>query len=79
MFPAEVIPKFIFTPQEANEVTPIMTAIESYVLAATAAFLTGSLNINNDAHWNNYLAEIEQIGHRRMLSIMQTVYNRMYR
>jgi hypothetical protein len=43
----------------------------------TAAFLSGDRNI--DSSWNAYQAELNNIGLPKVLSIIQKVYDRMYK
>jgi putative aldouronate transport system substrate-binding protein len=75
--PKEVIPKLIYNTEEGTEITEILTNLESYNTSMTAAFLSGDRNI--DSSWNAYQAELNNIGLPRVLSIIQKVYDRMYK
>ena len=75
--PKEIIPKLIFNAQEIAEFTEIYNNLTNYLTSTTAAFLSGSQNI--DAGWNSYIAELNNIGVQRMIAIAQTVYDRMYK
>jgi putative aldouronate transport system substrate-binding protein len=75
--PKEVIPKLIYNPDEMLEISEILTNLESYNTSTTAAFLSGNKDI--DASWNAYQAELNNIGLPRALSIIQKVYDRMYK
>jgi putative aldouronate transport system substrate-binding protein len=77
--PREVIPKLIYNNEELGPITELLTSLETYVTESTAAFLTGTRDINSDAAWNIYLAELNRIGISQALSIIQRVYNRMYK
>jgi putative aldouronate transport system substrate-binding protein len=75
--PKEVIPKLIYNAEEVTEITELLTNLESYNTSMTAAFLSGNSNI--DSSWNAYQAELNNIGLPRALSIIQKVYDRMYK
>jgi putative aldouronate transport system substrate-binding protein len=75
--PKEVIPKLFYNAEEITEITELLTNLESYNTSMTAAFLSGNSNI--DSSWNAYQAELNNIGLPRALSIIQKVYDRMYK
>jgi hypothetical protein len=75
--PKEVIPKLIFNSDEYREITELFTNLENYVTSSTAAFLSGNQNI--DTYWNTYINELNNIGVQKMLTIVQKVYDRMYK
>lgn len=75
--PAEVIPKLIYTTEEAESIAEIESVLNTYVEESMASFVTGSKDI--DADWNNYLTEIENIGLSQYLEVVQTAYDRMYK
>jgi putative aldouronate transport system substrate-binding protein len=75
--PKEVIPKLLYTEEEMNSIRDIQTSLNNYVLEMTSAFLAGNRDI--DSTWNAYLAELNNIGLAKFISVNQGVYNRMYR
>ena len=75
--PSEVIPKLIFNDREVTEVTDLLANLQTYVTSSTAAFLAGNMNI--DTQWNAYITELNNIGVQRMLTIVQGVYDRMFK
>jgi putative aldouronate transport system substrate-binding protein len=75
--PKEVIPKLIYTADEVGPITELLNNLETYTTEMTAAFITGSRDI--DATWNAYLAELNRIGLPQALGIIQKVYDRMYK
>jgi putative aldouronate transport system substrate-binding protein len=75
--PKEVIPKLIYNEEETNMIQDIRTSLNNYVLEMTSAFLAGNRDI--DASWNAYVAELNNIGLAKFLSVNQTVYDRMYK
>lgn len=75
--PKEVLGKLIYGEDEISVVSEIRNTLNSYLLEMTSNFLAGNRDI--DASWDAYLAEINSIGMPQMLSIMQKVYDRMYK
>jgi putative aldouronate transport system substrate-binding protein len=75
--PGEVIPKLIYTIEENDAIQDIRISLNNYVLEMTSAFLAGNQDI--DSSWNAYVAELNNIGLAKFISINQTVYDRMYR
>jgi len=75
--PKEYLSKLIYTIPELDSINDPRTTMYSHILEMTATFLAGNRDI--DAGWNAYVAELNTIGLPRIMSTMQTVYNRMYR
>lgn len=75
--PAQVIPKVIYTSEEADVVSEITSNLKAYVDEQTAAFLMGNADI--DASWDAFKAELENIGLSTFIQIQQAVYDRMYK
>lgn len=75
--PKETFPKLLYTVDESNRAADIMATLKTYVTEKTAAFLSGSLDI--DASWDMYLAELDAIGINTALEVNQAVYDRMYK
>jgi putative aldouronate transport system substrate-binding protein len=75
--PKEVIPKLIYNVEENEAIRDIQTSLTNYVLEMTSAFLAGNRDI--DSSWNTYIAELDNIGAAKFISVNQTVYDRMYR
>ena len=64
------------TLEEMEIISEIKPALDSYVKETTANFIAGNLDI--DAEWDNYLAELENIGLSQYLEVISGVYARMY-
>lgn len=74
--PEEVVPqKFIFTAEEQEKVADISAALLAYMEEFKANVLVG--NIDLDAKWDAYVAEIEKIGLEEWLNVTQAAYDRM--
>ena len=44
------------------EVSELTTSVKNYIMEQRALFITGDIDINSDADWNNYLKEVEAAG-----------------
>ncbi len=75
--PSETIPKTIYTSDESNEISEIESNLLSFVEEQTASFLVGNADI--DAEWDAFQAELENIGASTYVSVVQNVYDRMYK
>ncbi|MEO8683381.1 MAG: hypothetical protein ABI414_00915 [Devosia sp.] len=62
-------------PATADELAQLQTNLQNYVTQANAEFVTGQRDINDDAAWASYLADIENLGAARYLEIYQTGYD----
>ena len=65
-----------FTVEESDELDLIANGISTYASENFASFLTGSLDINDDAAWNNYLDGFASHNLARVLEIRQACYER---
>ena len=65
-----------FTTEEADELDEIAQNIPTFVEEKYAEFLTGSKDINDDAVWEKYLADLETYHLSRVLEIRQACYDR---
>lgn len=68
----KLIPPLTLSEDQQREVADLRLAIETYVDEMKANFIIG--NIDVDAEWNNYLAQLEMMGLPRLLEIMQEAY-----
>jgi putative aldouronate transport system substrate-binding protein len=41
--------------------------------------MVGSLDVNDDKVWNDYLANLEKLQLSKVLDLMQTAYDRQYK
>ncbi len=68
-------PFLSYTAEEADERTALYTDISVYLQQMKGKFITGELDV--DADWDSYVAEVEKIGIDRLLEIEQAAYDRM--
>lgn len=71
--------KLVFNATELSAITEILNSLQTYVGESIAAFALGTLDIDDDTVWNDYLAQLEAIGLNDVLQIVQNVYDRMYK
>lgn len=76
--PAEsVVPPLYFSAEQAQELADLNVTIQRFVDESVANFTLGSSDINDDAQWEGYLQQLEQMGLPRMLEIYNEVYQPM--
>jgi putative aldouronate transport system substrate-binding protein len=71
--------KLIYNSTELSATTEILSSIATYVSESFAGFALGQIDLNNDAVWNDYVAQLDAIGLQDVLKIVQNVYDRMYK
>lgn len=64
------------TLDEENELTPLDTAIRSYVQEMKLKAFSGQIDFSNEAVWNEYLEELDARGLQRVLEIKQAQVDR---
>jgi len=65
------LPPMALDDNDNARVTDINAVLDPYKSQAFAEFVTGIKNINSDADWNAYLAELDRMGSAEMVSIRQ--------
>ena len=74
--PKFILPPLKFTLAEAQKVGTSITDIRDYVQQAIAEFTVGTRDINNDAAWNAYLKDMDNMGLQQWISTAQAAYDR---
>lgn len=72
--PEEVVSNLPMTDEETEECADIKASLNTYFNEITCQFLIGEKDI--DSEWDNYLAELEKIGYKKLLETYQTAYDR---
>ncbi len=67
-------PNVKYTAEELETRSTLYTDVYNYLVTAKVQFITGELDI--DAGWDSYLAELDKIGLQRLLEIEQAAYDR---
>ena len=76
--PADMImPPLFVALTDQQEFNELRTTLNEYVREATARFVTDDLDPQAD--WDAYLAELDKIGIDRYLELVQSTYDRDYR
>ena len=65
------LPPMYFTEEQANQVATILPQLETYVDETFARAVTGQIDI--EAEWESYLANLESIGLSRFVELHQEV------
>jgi putative aldouronate transport system substrate-binding protein len=73
--PEDTLPDLFFTAEQAREIADLRTTIQDFVTSSVARFVTGAQDIDNDAEWQAYVRELEQMGVERYVEIYQTAYD----
>ncbi len=70
----KLLPTLAYTGEEAEAIADIATDISTYVTSSLAEFVTGNRPLSD---WDNYLAELDNMGLQQLLETAQTAYDRM--
>ena len=72
----ELICPLLVWPQEYKEEVPYARDdCKSYIAKARTDFITGVMDINNDADWQKYLDQLDTLGYEQWLFYSQAVYD----
>jgi hypothetical protein len=77
--PEHLLPPLKYTMDDALKIAEPKTNVIDYVEQSIAEFVASIRDINNDAHWNGYLRELENLGLKVWLDAAQSTYNRQRR
>lgn len=64
-----------YTFDDARKLADIWSTLKDYQRESLAKFVTGVIDPNNDGDWEQYLGELENIGYKDYLEIMQNRYD----
>ena len=67
----------LYSVEEMERIQQIVPILETFVAEHTALFITGSLDVNNQAHWDTYLANLNSIGLPVYLEVSQNAFDRL--
>ena len=74
--PKEVAHALIYTSDDFDRRSQLYGAYFSYYAEALTLFITGKNDINDDATWNAYKAQLDKLGRAELEGIAQRAYNR---
>jgi len=75
---SELVPTIVALPDKITDFSLIKTSITEYTKQHVARFVTGDLDIYNDADWNNYIKGLNDLGLQKYLDICQEGYEAKY-
>ena len=75
--PDEVVGKLIYTAEEIEQIAELQANLKSYAEECLALFATGVMDIDKD--WDQFQEELKVIGIDEVMTVVQTVYDRMYK
>ena len=76
--PDEYVYDLVYNEEETEVMTEHKTLYKDFVMNARAKMVTGVIDPNDDAQWEQYLKELEQEGHKELIEAAQSAYERMY-
>jgi hypothetical protein len=65
------VPPMIMSTVDNTRAADINAVLDPYKNQAWVEFITGVRDINNNAQWNTYLADLDKLGSRELVSIRQ--------
>jgi putative aldouronate transport system substrate-binding protein len=74
--PEKILPVLRYSMDDVVKNAEAITNVNEYVRQAIAEFVTGIRDINNNAAWNTYLQELNNMGLPQWLSSSQATYDR---
>jgi putative aldouronate transport system substrate-binding protein len=75
--PEHILPTLHFTLDESFALGQDVATINQFVRQSKAEFVTGARDINNDAHWNAYLNDLNRMGLPRWIATSQAAFDRI--
>jgi putative aldouronate transport system substrate-binding protein len=74
--PQYILPQLKYTVAETAAISEPIILVNGYVKQSVAEFIISTRDINNDAAWNAYVRELDNMGLQRWINAAQTTYNR---
>jgi putative aldouronate transport system substrate-binding protein len=77
--PTYLIPQIKYSAANQERITEPQTNVQTYVNQAIAEFITNNAgrDINNNAHWQSYLDELNKMGLQTWVSTTQSTFDQM--
>ena len=79
MHPKNILPPLKYSADDAFRLAQPITDIRGYIKQSIAEFTTGVRDINNDAAWNGYLRELDNMGLANLMRTAQATWDRQRR
>ncbi|MCL2319146.1 MAG: extracellular solute-binding protein, partial [Treponema sp.] len=65
------IPPLLMSNADKTRYSDIFASYDPFMQSAIVEFITGVRDIKNNAHWNAYLAELDKLGSKELVQILQ--------
>ncbi len=66
----------VYTEEEATERSTLYSDILSYLVQMKVSFVSGEVDVEDDAEWNKYVDSVKQMGYDRLMQIEQAAWDR---
>ena len=73
------VPPLNYTAEEIEKFSTVKQELANYIRQSAVKFMVGTLDINDDTEWDNYLKNLDKLQLSDVLANMQTAYNRQYK
>lgn len=72
-----VLPDLYYKQEAISEMSQLKTTINDYINESIVRFITGNKDIDKD--WDSYIAQLDKLGLKRYLQIVQETYDSQYK
>ena len=73
------MPPLKYTAEEIEKFSTVKQELANYIRQSAVKFMVGTMDINSDTEWDNYLKNLDKLQLSAVLENMQTAYNRQYK
>ncbi len=73
------VPVLKYTAEESEKFSTVKRELANYIRQSAVKFMVGSLDVNDDKVWNEYIANLEKLQLKSVLDLMNTAYARQYK
>lgn len=73
------VPSLKYTTEETEEFATVKAELASYIRQSAVKFMVGTLDVNDDATWNEYLSNLKKLRQDDVLEVMNIAYSRQYK
>ena len=73
---SKVVAGLVYTEDEQEAITDYYAEITTFVESTWAAYAIGTMDIEDDATWNNYVSQLEKMNLSACIEATQSAYDR---
>ena len=73
------VPPLKYTAEEIEKFSTVKQELANYIRQSAVKFMVGTMDINSDTEWDNYLKNLDKLQLSAVLENMQGAYNRQYK